>query len=54
MGYSVLFIMYTTLVIGVVYIEGNSQLYLLFYKALRYEHHRKNFRESLTSIANKV
>ena len=32
-----------------VYIEGNSHLDLLFQKALRYEHHRENFRESLSN-----
>ena len=42
-------IIYTTLVIGMVYIEGNSYLDLLFLKALRYEHHRENFRESLSN-----
>ena len=29
------------------YIGGNSNLNLLFPRALRYEHHRENFRESL-------
>ena len=41
--------MYTTLVIGMVYIERNSHLDLLFQKALRYEHHRENFKESLSN-----
>ena len=42
-------IIYTTLVIGMVYIERNSHLDLLFQKALRYEHHRENFKESLSN-----
>ena len=42
-------IIYTTLVIGMAYIEVNSHLDLLFHKALRYEHHRENFRESLSN-----
>ena len=41
--------MYTTLVIGMVYIERNSHLDLLFQKALRYEHHREYFKESLSN-----
>ena len=40
---------YTTLVIGIVYNEGNSHLDLLFQKALHYEHHSKNFREHLSN-----
>ena len=32
-----------------VYIEGNAHLDLLFQKALRYEHHCENFRESLSN-----
>ena len=40
-------IIYTTLVIGMVFIEGNS--HLLFQKALCYEHHRENFRESFSN-----
>ena len=32
-----------------VYIESNSHLNLLFQKVLRYEHHRENFRESLSN-----
>ena len=31
------------------YIEGNSHLDLLFQKALRSEHYRKSFRESLSN-----
>ena len=42
-------IIYTTLVIGMVYIEGNSHLDLLFQKSLCHEHHRQNFRESLSN-----
>ena len=42
-------IVYTTLVIGMVYIERNSHLDLLFQKALRYEHHRENFKESVSN-----
>ena len=42
-------IIYTILVIGMAYIEVNSHLDLLFHKALRYEHHRENFRESLSN-----
>ena len=41
-------ITYTTLVIGMVCIDGNSPLDLLFQKPLHYEHHCKNFRESLS------
>ena len=40
---------YTTLVIGIVYNEGNSHLDLLFQKALHYERHSKNFREHLSN-----
>ena len=36
-----LIIIYTTLVIEMVYIECNSHLDLLFQKALLYEHHQK-------------
>ena len=42
-------IIYTTLVLGMVYVERNSHLDLLFQKALRYEHHRENFKESLSN-----
>ena len=42
-----LIIIYTVLVIPMAYIDGNSHLNLLFQRALRYEHHRENFRESL-------
>ena len=38
-------IIYTTLVIGMVYIERISHLDLLFQMALRYEHHRENFKK---------
>ena len=34
---------------GMVYIERNLLLDLLFQKSLRYEHHHKNFRESLSN-----
>ena len=40
---------YFTLVTGMVYIERNPHLDLLFQKALRYEHHRENFKESLSN-----
>ena len=44
-------IIYTTLVTGMVYIEGNPHLDLLFQRALRYEQYLENFRES---FSNKV
>ena len=44
-----LIITYTTLMIKKVYIEGNAHLDLLFQKALSSEHHRENFRESLSN-----
>ena len=42
-------IIYTSLVTGMVYIERNWHLDLLFQKRLRYEHHRENFKESLSN-----
>ena len=42
-------IIYTSLVTGMVYIERKSHLDLLFQKRLRYEHHRENFKESLSN-----
>ena len=41
-------ITYTTLVVGMVYIECNSHLDLLFQRALHYEDHHQNFKESLS------
>ena len=42
-------IIYTTLVIGMLYIESNAHLDLLFQRSLSYEHHRKNFKESFSN-----
>ena len=42
-------IIYTTLVIGLLYNEDNSHLDLLFQKTLHYEHHRERFRECLSN-----
>ena len=41
--------LYIMLVIVMAGIDGNTHLDLLFQKALRYEHHQKNFKESLLS-----
>ena len=41
--------LYISLVIVMANIDGNTYLDLLFQKALRYEHHQKNFKESLLS-----
>ena len=46
---AIIYTIFTILLIEMVYIEGNSHLDLLFQKALRYEHHRENFRESLSN-----
>ena len=42
-------IIFTTLVIGMVSIDHNSHLDLLFQKTLRYEYHRENFKEILSN-----
>ena len=41
--------LYIILVIVITDIDGNTPLNLLFQKALRYEHHQKNFKESLSN-----
>ena len=41
--------LYIMLVIVMAGIDGNTHLDLLFQKALRYEHHQKNFKESVSN-----